>query len=677
MRKLRHIMVGALCAAGALLPVQFLAATAAQATTFTGLTLINGWTGAPFSTAAPSVTNIGGIVHFRGAIATSGTNPEPFVLPASFRPAANVYVPVDMCNATNGRLDIAPSGVVTVEQQNGDPFANAQCFTSLDGATFALSATGFTALTLQNGWTNAPFGTSSAAVRNVSGIIRFKGAVASGTSAVLFTLPASFRPATDVYVPVDLCNGTNGRLHITPSGAVDVEPEGGSLANAQCFTSLDGASFATSASGFRNLTLQNGWTGAPFSTSVPAAADISGVVQLKGAIATSGTNPVAFTLPDGLAPGSDTYVKVDLCNATNGRLFIHTDGTVTVQQKSGDPFVNAQCFTSLDGVSFVPGGAFGKLALVNGWTGAPFSTSAPAASVTGGIVQLSGAMATSGTNPVAFTLPAADRPATSVYVPVDLCNATNGRLLIQPSGVVTVQQQDSGFGNAQCFTSLEGASFATSAASFTALTLQNGWTNAPFSTSSAAVRLVGGIVRFKGAVASGTSAVLFTLTAGFRPSTDVYVPVDLCNAKNGRLHITPSGAVDVQVPASESFADAQCFTSLDGASFARSASVFTALTPQNGWTNAPFSTSNAAAALVGGTVHLKGAVASGTSGVLFTLPSAFRPARAAYAKVDLCNATNGRLFIQPSGVVTVQQQNGDPFSNAQCFTSLDGATFAP
>jgi hypothetical protein len=677
MRKLRHIAVCALCTVGALLPVQFFSATAAQAVTFTNLTLLNGWTAGPFSTGQPSVAIIGGIVRFRGAIATSGTNPEPFVLPASFRPSTNVFVPVDLCNATNGRLDIAPSGVVTVEQQSGDPFSNAQCFTSLDGASFALSATGFTGLTLQNGWTNAPFGTSNAAARNVSGIIHFKGAVASGTSGVLFTLPASFRPAKDVYVPVDLCNATNGRLHIASSGVVDVEPEGGTFSNAQCFTSLDGASFALSAAGFTALTPQNGWTGGPFGTSAPAVSDVSGVAQLEGAISTSGTSPVAFTLPQALAPASDTYVQVDLCNATNGRLFIHTDGTVTVQQKSGDPFSNAQCFTSLDGVSFVPGGAFGKLTLVNGWTGAPFGTSVPAASATGGIVQLSGAMSTTGTNPVAFTLPAADRPSTSVFVPVDLCNATNGRLDIAPSGVVTVQQQDAGFADAQCFTSLEGVSFATSATGFTGLTLQNGWANAPFGTANAAVALAGGVVHFKGAVSSGTSSVLFTLPAGFRPARDVYIPVDLCNAANGRLHIQPSGVTDVEVPGSETFADAQCFTSLDGASFAPSATVFTGLTLQNGWANAPFSTSNAAVALVGGVVHFKGAVASGTSGVLFTLPARFRPAKAAYAKVDLCNATNGRLFIQPSGVVTVQQQSGDPFSNAQCFTSLDGVSFAP
>jgi hypothetical protein len=45
------------------------------------------------------------------------------------------------------------------------------------------------------------------------------------------------------------------------------------------------------------------------------------------------------------------YVPVDLCDATNGRLLIETNGTVIVQADT--VFSNAQCFTSLDGVSFV------------------------------------------------------------------------------------------------------------------------------------------------------------------------------------------------------------------------------------------------------------------------------------------------------------------------------------
>jgi hypothetical protein len=41
----------------------------------------------------------------------------------------------------------------------------------------------------------------------------------------------------------------------------------------------------------------------------------------------------------------------------------------------------------------------------------------------------------------------------------------------------------------------------------------------------------------------------------------------------------------------------------------------------------------------------------------------------------MCNANSGRLQIEPTGVVTVQAQGG-AFSNAACFTGLDGATFA-
>ena len=68
-----------------------------------------------------------------------------------------------MCNATNGRLYITPAGVVSVQAETS--FSNAQCFTSLDGAQFSLNATGYTNLTLVNGWTGAPFGTSTPAIQ--------------------------------------------------------------------------------------------------------------------------------------------------------------------------------------------------------------------------------------------------------------------------------------------------------------------------------------------------------------------------------------------------------------------------------------------------------------------------------------------------------------------------------
>ncbi|HLW84626.1 MAG TPA: hypothetical protein VKR60_05375 [Candidatus Sulfotelmatobacter sp.] len=323
----------------------------AQFTGPTPLTLINGWTNAPFSTSIATAEEVSGIVQFRGAIATTGTNAEPFTLPPALSPATEVYIPIDLCNANNGRLQIEPNGDVFVEAEGGT-FSNAQCFTSLDGASFALSSSGFTALTLINGWTNAPFSTSNAEVAVINGAVHFKGAIATtGTNTEPFVLPKGFRPLTEVYVPVDLCNATNGRLQIEPAGDVIVEAEGGAFSDAQCFTSLDGAWFVPKPSGYKALTLINGWTNAPFSTSNAEAAGAYGIVYFKGAIATSGTNAEPFVLPAAFRPVTAVYTPIDLCGATKGRLYIQPSGVVTVQAETA--FSDAQCFTSLDGASFV------------------------------------------------------------------------------------------------------------------------------------------------------------------------------------------------------------------------------------------------------------------------------------------------------------------------------------
>ena len=80
----------------------------------------------------------------------------------------------------------------------------------------------WTPLTLQNGWTNSPFGTSAAAVRMISGIVQLKGTIATtGSNPVPFTLPAGFRPAGTVFAQVARCTASNGRLQIEPTGGGD------------------------------------------------------------------------------------------------------------------------------------------------------------------------------------------------------------------------------------------------------------------------------------------------------------------------------------------------------------------------------------------------------------------------------------------------------------------------
>jgi hypothetical protein len=317
----------------------------------TTLTLLNGWTNAPYSTSDAQVEVVNGIVHLKGAIATSGTNNEAFVLPKAFRPAHYVYIPVDLCNANNGRLYIEPDGAVYVESET--TFSQAACFTSLDGASFALNGSGFTALKLINGWTNAPYSTSDAEVKNIDGIVHLKGAIAtSGTNVQPFVLPKEFRPDSYTAVPVDLCGATNGQLVIDESGEVFVNAET-AWSDAQCFTSLDGVWFAAKDNGFEALTVLNGWT----SEYDPAVSISQGVVYFQGAIYTSGSNSEPFVLPHSFRPATDVYVQVSLCNSAdgneiaNGRLLIRPNGVVSVQSEGA--FSEAQCTTSLDGVSFV------------------------------------------------------------------------------------------------------------------------------------------------------------------------------------------------------------------------------------------------------------------------------------------------------------------------------------
>src|SRR5579863_8244873 len=119
---LRRAVAGAACAATIAMPFAIgtgaQAATAGPAVTFTKLTLLHGWGTYP-GAASPAVADVSGIVHFTGAISTSSgnTNNVAFVLPPAFRPDKYVNVPVDMCNATSGELNIAPTGVTQVISQ--------------------------------------------------------------------------------------------------------------------------------------------------------------------------------------------------------------------------------------------------------------------------------------------------------------------------------------------------------------------------------------------------------------------------------------------------------------------------------------------------------------------------------------------------------------------------------
>ncbi|MGA2538423.1 MAG: hypothetical protein ABSF53_20605, partial [Terracidiphilus sp.] len=253
---------------------------------------------------------------------------------------------------------------------------------------------GPTTLTLINGWTNAPYATSDAEVELVNGIVHFKGAIAGGKSSEAFVLPPEFRPSSYVYIPIDLYYAQNGRLVIYPTGEVVVEAQN-SFSNAVNFTSLDGASFALNSSGFKSLTLLNGWQDYGAGVAKAEVKNVNGIVHLKGAIA-GGSNDEPFVLPSGFRPAKLVYVPVDLTSGTNGRLVIYPDGLVYVEAE-GNSFGDAQGFTSLDGAWFVAkDSGFDKLSLTNGWTDYESGTGQAKAKIVNGIVYFQGAISTSG-----------------------------------------------------------------------------------------------------------------------------------------------------------------------------------------------------------------------------------------------------------------------------------------
>lgn len=412
------------------------------------------------------------------------------------------------------------------------------------------------------------------------------------------------------------------------------------------------------------LQLQNGWGEFPIATSAPEAFLHGDVVYLKGAIS-GGTNSLAFTLPLEMRPAHDVYVMVDLDQANVGRLWITPSGQVHVQ--AATDFGHAQDLTSLDGVSFARSAAgFTPLALENDWLGGPVATSDPAARTIDGIVHLKGALS-SGTDSGVFTLPQEFRPASPMWIGLGLCNAAKGRIYIQPSGLAQVFPFDSA---SQCFTSLDGVTYDPSAQGQKTLTLIYGWDGEAYSTSAPAASIIDGVVHLKGGIEGGTLPRSFLLPVEMWPEETVHLPIDLLGGAKGRLTIS-GGAGSVH--ALDDFSLAQGFASLDGAKFYARPDRFQPLTLQNDWIGGPFETSQPEVALIDGVVRFRGAIYGGSQSLAFVLPVEMRPSTAMYVTVDMCNATTGRLAIQPSGAVSVQAE--DDFSNAQCFTSLDGAHF--
>jgi hypothetical protein len=111
-------------------------------------------------------------------------------------------------------------------------------------------------------------------------------------------------------------------------------------------------------------------------------------------------------------------------------------------------------------------------------------------------------------------------------------------------------------------------STAFTVGAFTPLVMTNGWATNCFGGGAAGVAREGNQVIMHGTICNGANGSSpFTLPSGFRPSSEVWLTVDQCNAATGRIQIQAgTGATFVISDPADSGA-ATCFVSLAGVSY--------------------------------------------------------------------------------------------------------------
>lgn len=296
-----------------------------------------------------------------------------------------------------------------------------------------------------------------------------------------------------------------------------------------------------------------------------------GVVYLDGAVhQPSGSNDEFAVLPRAARPRHDLFIPVLTGSGTGtpGTLLIMPDGSVRAY--SG----GAQLLTSLAAVSFPVGGTrWHALKLRGGWKTAihNLGAAAPAYSVIGGVVHLTGSAAGGSLGTELALLPEGARPSHDLYLPVYNFGGTEGEVLVEPSGAVI-----SFGGSASSQVSLDSLSFPAEGARgfrWHKLPLSPAWASSQlqYGTGDPAYAIVGPIIyltgslHFKPSVPAG-SAIFSDLPKAIRPVHNVSkLEYAFENATAG---VTLSGLFGLA--ASDPASSAQDYTSLAGFSFPRS-----------------------------------------------------------------------------------------------------------
>lgn len=320
--------------------------------TWANCTPTNDWEnygGTTYATSQFTYSSISKIVKLRGLVrngdATKGT--VICVLPEKFRPATRQLFNVATSGTTGGRVDVLPTGEVTVFSVN-------PAWVSLEQITFMASDASYPwsgDLTGANGWThfngsdvsNIKVATDGSARKLIRGVAK-DGTVATTTNA--FGIPAGYGVSLyDMYSAAsgnDIDNDYSySAVQLAASGFVQSRGVGGNG-----YWALNAMWYPSSATGWTTMTpLATGWT--PYSASWQPPRYKKGTdnfVTLSGLIkkSSAATNPeTIFTLPVGFRPARDVICGQPSSPGTSyARVDISRGGPVILREGGSNGFVS-------------------------------------------------------------------------------------------------------------------------------------------------------------------------------------------------------------------------------------------------------------------------------------------------------------------------------------------------